>query len=393
MRIVHVIGYFMPELGYQEYYLARKHVEQGHDTYVICSDLVWPFPNAAEIMRQAGAKPTRKYEPGFYNIDGIKVYRLKHFFEYNDFVLVRGVGKLLQKIKPEVVFSHESRQGMTVIPALCKKKLKYRYIVDQHDFCHNIPNYPTYKRILRWADYNLFRKHVVNLNLKKADKLIAVTEETKNFLIEKHRIRGDKINLIPLGVDTDLWKFNLKKGRELRKKYKIRNNEILLIFSGTIFKRKRLELLIEALKETHNKNLRLVVVGDGDKAYIKDLKNNAYRAGLNNKIVFVGFIPRKELLDYFSAADIGIWPGNNSVAIVEAMACGLPIIMVDLQLGYLVKNNGFKFKENDKKGLINILNKIEKYSLKELGTNSYKQAMENYSYDAIARKFLDIAYL
>ena len=39
MKIVHIAGYFMPELGYQEYYLAKKHRELGHDVYVICSDM------------------------------------------------------------------------------------------------------------------------------------------------------------------------------------------------------------------------------------------------------------------------------------------------------------------------------------------------------------------
>lgn len=390
MKIVHVIGYFMPELGYQEYYLAKKHAEQGHDVYVICSDLVWPFPNAAAIMGQAGAEPTRRYKPGFYNIDGIKVYRLKHLFEYNDFVLVKGIKQLLQEIKPDIVFSHESRQGMTAVPALYKKRLKYRYVVDQHDFYHPIPNYPLHKRILRWADYNLFRKRIVSFNLKRADKIIAVTEETKNFLVKKHKIKN--VDLIPLGVDADLWKFDLKNREKIRGKYGVKKNETLLIFSGTIFKRKRLELLIGALKETDNKNLKLFVTGDGDKGYIESLREEVNRLGLKDRIIFTGLIPRKNLPKYFSAADIGIWPGNNSVAIIEGMACRLPIIMVDLQLGHLVKANGFKFRDGDKRELVSILNKIKGADLKGMGENSCKTAVENYSYDAIARKFLDAAY-
>ncbi len=383
MKIVHVVGYFMPELGYQEYYLAKKHAVMGHDVSVISSDMAWPFPNIEEMLERAGAEPTRKYRAGVYNVDGFKLYRLKHFFEHNDFILAGGIKRLLREIKPDVVFSHESRQGLPVIPALYKKNLKYKYIVDQHDFYHSIPNYPLLKRVMRWADYNLFRKFIVSYNLKRADRIIAVTEQTKKFLMEKHGIRD--IAMIPLGVDTDSFKFDSAKRQEMRDMYKIGADEKVLIFSGTIFPRKRLEVLIDAVKGF--KNLRLLIVGDGEKDYVKKLKNIAA-----SNCHFTGHVPKERLKEYFSAADIGIWPGNNSVIIAEAMACSLPIVMVDLQLGYLVNyNNGLKFEENDKNGLIRCMTKMLNQDLKKMGENSRKAVVENYSYSAIAKKYLELA--
>ena len=56
MKIVHLMGYFVPELGYQEYYLAKKHKEMGHDVYVIASDMLYPFPNIETMLKEAGAK-------------------------------------------------------------------------------------------------------------------------------------------------------------------------------------------------------------------------------------------------------------------------------------------------------------------------------------------------
>lgn len=391
MKIVHVVGYFMPELGYQEYYLAKKQAALGHDVYVICSDLVWPFPNAAAIMKQAGAEATRNYKPGFYKIDGIKVYRLKHFFEYNDFILCKGIRKLLEEIKPDVVYSHESRQGMTIVPARYKKAIGYRYIVDQHDFYHPIPNHPWHMKILRWMDYNLFRKFIVGFNLKRADKIVPVTEETKSFLRKKHGIKEEKMVLIPLGVDTELFRFDEKKRKELRAKFKLGEKDIVAIFSGTIFQRKRIELLLEAIKEIQIKELKLIIVGDGDKDYVAKLKDYVKKEGLSEKVIFAGHVPRKELPGYFSAADFGIWPGNNSVAIIEAMSCRLAIVMVDLQLGHLVKGNGFKFKDNDKNGMISAIESATKADLRKLGELSYKRAMENYSYNAIAKRFIELA--
>ena len=45
MKIVHVCDYIQPQLGYQEYYLAKEHAKMGHEVTVITSDRYYPFPN------------------------------------------------------------------------------------------------------------------------------------------------------------------------------------------------------------------------------------------------------------------------------------------------------------------------------------------------------------
>jgi len=154
MKIVHLMGYFVPEFGYQEYYLAKKHREMGHDVYVVASDMLYPFPNIETMLKEAGIKNTsRKRKAGFSVIDGIKVCRLKHFFEYSDFILARGLKQALAKIKPDVVFAHESWQGLPALAAYYKKLFNYRLVVDQHDFYHKIPSHHWWKRLFRFLDY------------------------------------------------------------------------------------------------------------------------------------------------------------------------------------------------------------------------------------------------
>ena len=389
------MGYFVPELGYQEYYLAKKHKEMGHDVYVIASDMLYPFPNIETMLKESDIKNTsRKRKAGFSVVDGIKVYRLMHFFEYSDFILVKGLKRTLNHIKPQVVFAHESRQGLPALGSYYKKKFGYKLIVDQHDFYHKIPNYPFWKKFLRYSDYFLFRKFIVNYSLKKADKIVAVTQETKNFLIKTHKINTKNISLVPLGVDIDLFKFDNKPRLSIRKKFKIKENDVALIFSGTIVRRKDIELLLEALSEIKNQNLKLLIVGSGDSSYMQELKNLSKKLEMENKTTFTGFVKKEEVKNYFSAADIGVWPGNNSVSIMEAMACKLPIVMVDLQLSYLVSyNNGIKFPQNNKEKLKDALNKVingEKLRLK-MANNSLNAIKKYYSYDSIAKQFLELA--
>ena len=389
------MGYFVPELGYQEYYLAKRHKKMGHDVYVIASDLLYPFPNIVAMLNDAGVKSTsRKRKAGFEIAEGIKVYRLKSLFEYSDFILAKGLKQTLNSIKPDVVFAHESRQGLPALAAFYKNKIGYKLVVDQHDFYHKIPNYPLWKKALRLLDYFLFRKFIVNYSIDRAGKIVAVTKETKKFLIKTHKISSKNISLIPLGVDIDFFRFDNKTRASVRKKLNIKENNIVLIFSGIIVRRKGIELLLEALSEIKNKNVKLMIVGSGDINYIKELKDLAKKLGINNKCEFVGFVKRDCIKDYFSAADIGVWPGNNSVSIMEAMACKLPIIMVDLQLSHLVSyNNGLKFPEHNKVKLKMALEKLinNKKLRLEMASNSVNIIKKYYSYDTIAKQFLDLA--
>lgn len=394
MKIVHLMGYFVPELGYQEYYLAKKHSQMGHDVYVIASDLLYPFPNIETMLKEAGIKNTsRKRKSGFGIIEGIKVYRLKHTLEFVDLILVKDLKQVLEKIKPDVVFAHESRQGLPAFAAYYKNNMGYKLVVDQHDFYHKIPNHPLWKRIFRFLDYFIFRKFIVDYNLKRSDKIVAVTQETKDFLTKIHKIKPKNISLIPLGVDTSSFKFDKESRVKIRKKFRIKNDDVVLVFSGTIVRRKGIELLLEALSEIKNKHTKLMVVGSGDLDYMKELKGLAKKLDIENEIIFAGFVKKNDVKDYFSAADIGVWPGNNSVSIMEAMACKLPIVMVDLQLSHLVSyNNGFKFSQHNKGELKTQLKKLVKNKKlrSKLANNSVLAIKRYYSYDAIAKKFLDL---
>ena len=388
------MGYFVPEFGYQEYYISKEHKKMGHDVYVIASDMLYPFSNIEKMFKDSGIKYTgRKRKDRLSIIDGLKVYWLPHYIEYNDFILCRGVKKTLEKIKPDIVFAHESRQGLTCQAAFYKDNLGFKLVVDQHDFYHKIPG--KIKTLLRNIEYFGFRKFLIDYNLRKADKIIAVTKPTREFLIKSHKVNPKKIELIELGVDTDLYCHRKNEAIKLRKKLGIKEDEVILMFVGTIFRRKNLELLMNAFNEIYKDyKTTLLIVGEGDKEYMNELRSLAKKLNLGNKMIFNGFAKRKELPIYYSMADVGVWPANNSVSIIEAMACKLPIVMVDWQMPHLVShNNGFKFPFDDKKTLKKYLIKLikNKRLRQKMGANSYKAATKFYSYSIIARKFLEAA--
>ena len=137
----------------------------------------------------------------------------------------------------------------------------------------------------------------------------------------------------------------------------------------------------------------MLIVGDGETEYIETLKNLTSELGISHKVIFTGFIPKNELSKYFSCADIGVWPSNNSVIMIEAMACKLPLVIPDMQLGHLVSyDNGFTFPVSDMAAFQVALDKlITNPKLRtKMGRNSRKAAVENYSYKANAKALIEI---
>ncbi len=383
MKIVHVTGYFQPELGYEEYYLSLNQKKLGHDVYVITSDRIANLPNLRDSLKEIKSKCSTRFRPiGFSEIDGIKVYRLKTLFEAKDFLVVKGMKKILREIKPDVVHSHEPRQFMTMLPAFYKRELNYKLIVDQHDY----DIFPTIKSKLMTY---LVRRNICRFAFKKADKIIAITPESREFIKNVYGIKKEIIDST-LGADIERFKFNPKKREEIREKFGIKDREILLITVGHVGRNKKLEFLIEAFSKT--KNSKLLIVGGGDEEYIKELKELAIKLSVKDRIIFLGRVSQNELPYYYSAADMGVWPSRATITIIEAMACKLAVIIPDINtVKHLVAyDNGLTFDTSE-----NLLEKMnllikDKKMREILGKKAENVTKEKFSYEEIAKRYIEI---
>jgi glycosyltransferase involved in cell wall biosynthesis len=396
MKIVHIIGYFQPELGYEEYYSALTQAKMGHDVSVITSDRIYPFKNIEKILQEIGSEYTgRKRWVGMKVVDGIKVYRLPVVFEsFYDFILVMGVRKILSQIKPDIVHSHGVKQGTQMFAAM-HKDLGYKLVIDEHDTGPTYSQEPTFKNNVARFEYFLLRKRICSYGYKRADSIVAVTPQARDFLMSLYKIKKNRIELLPLGVNTDIFKVKKAKGRALRRSMGISDNDILIITAGRVDRAKKLELLIEAFAKLNKKyeGLRLLMIGRGDDKYSKYLKDLVKKLKITDSVIFRGFIRSSELPGYYSASDIGFW-GKESITIIEAMACGLPVVIADLgTIRHLVEfDNGFTFKPGELKEIRHQLENL--VADKELRTrmkkNSLKAVKNKFSYDVRTKKLLKI---
>ncbi|HEY4694598.1 MAG TPA: glycosyltransferase [Candidatus Nanoarchaeia archaeon] len=347
MKIVHLIGYFQPEFGYKEYYIARNQVKLGHEVHVIASDKVFPFPDYATMAKEVGAPPTRYRGEGNSVVDGVQVHRLKSLFETKDFIVIRGVKELLGAIRPDIVHAHAPSQGSTVLGALYKDKFNYFLIGDDQaliDTAHPKP-YPSLQGRLR---YELFQKYLRGYYLKKADVVFCPNNASKKYLEENFNL-ANKVKVVPIGFDSDFYYFDKKVRVEVRSRFKVDEGDFVILISGRLNPEKDFDQVIKLSADLLRKtNTKILIVGDGRaKERLVDLVE---QLKLPDKVFFAGFVSEKLLFKYYSAADLAIWLKQPSVGISNAIGCSLPVLLPQTEIFSHYTNEGFgeSFKPGDK---------------------------------------------
>lgn len=387
MRIVYLLSYF-ELVGGQELYLARQQARQGHDVFVVAAATFYPLSNIRERYRMEGfSEEELRRLPGRTAYEGMTIIRLPLLFHYQDFLLVRGVRTILEELRPDVVFGHEPKTIVPMLGALAKRKLGFVYLLDVHDFFHRVQNHRWWQRALRYVEYFWWRRFFVDRALREADLIIAVADDCRRFLERRHHIAPDRIRDLPLGVETDFFSYQQQQRETTRKELGYRPADIVLLFSGYMFRRKALESLIDLLSRVKDISLKLLLVGEGPAEYVKELKVIAEKQGVSDRVNFFGFVSRARMAELYSSADIGVWPGNNTLAILEAMACRLPVIIADMQLAHLAGHqNGLTVPYADVEKLEAAVRElaISPERRRTMGIAGERAAREKYSYAAIA---------
>lgn len=175
---------------------------------------------------------------------------------------------------------------------------------------------------------------------------ILITINTEDYELAKKKMRAKKVYYIP-GIGFDTKKFSNAKVDILkkRKELSIDNNDVMILSIGELNNNKNHEVVIRALARINRKDIHYFIAGEGT------LKDYLYRLseelGMENRVHILGF--RKDIDELCKVADIFCFPSIREglpVALMEAMASGLPVICSDIRGNRdLVKDkvNGFLY--------------------------------------------------
>lgn len=173
--------------------------------------------------------------------------------------------------------------------------------------------YPKKASGILWAAHLRFAEYAA----ESAKHVITPSEYMKNLLIEKFRLPNEKISVVPIAVNEDVFDVKKKKSGERGK----------LLFVGRLVKEKGLDALLNALKITDLDDAELTVVGEGPLK--EDYISLAKKPGIADRVSFRGWVTRKELLKEFGRADVLVVPSlaeNFPRITLEAMGSGTPVV-------------------------------------------------------------------
>lgn len=200
---------------------------------------------------------------------------------------------------------------------------------------HYIPAFSPVKRIVTIFDLSflhfpeMFTKkdlwqltNWTKFSIENADYIITISNFSKQDIIKQYKIDKEKITVAYPGFNEDVFK-----------RTKVTKIDNYIIYIGTIQPRKNLVRLIEAVSRIENLKLLIVgkTTGEGRGGWkFQEILETPKKLGVEKRVKFLGFVPTEDLPHLLSGSLAfvlpSLWEGFG-MPVVEAMACGIPVIV------------------------------------------------------------------
>jgi glycosyltransferase involved in cell wall biosynthesis len=323
----------------------------------------------------------------FFKHKPLKLRKLDELIRH--YTLSRQLKNFIKGTQPDLVYI---RWSLNLFWNLAFKHKNYKLIFE----C----NTPV-SMLIRRGIKKLVAKNIDAQICKNADLISAVSKEVKEFLLaEVPYAKEAQLIVNPNGVDPNRFK---PEGKNLRAEYSFSNEDIVIGFSGNFSFWHGIEELIKAFAELKPeiKNLKLLLIGTGEKSYLKQLEELAQAAG-SRDIIFTGAVSFELMPDYLRSCDILVSPQKVSFGKVfhgsptklfEYMAAGRPLITSNIgQMKEIIQDaqNGLLFKSGDSTDLAAKIKLLaENPSLRtSLAANARKEALAKHSWDNNVERIL-----
>lgn len=347
--------------------------------------------------------------------EGIEIYRFYPFFQKITYTYERELEKLFAVElagQVDIVHCHafDFTAGWAIriasaykIPTLVKVATEQDVVMFQEKIKQK---HSRLKRVLKKLvnqkttekqrdDDNAGFKDALN-NLMKATRFISLNSNIKKELMAAHAAE-QKILTLPNGVDVQHYRpATLDEKQRLKQKLGFENKPYLITYTGRFEERKRVTDLIIAWHRIAKQfpQHHLILVGAGNE--MEACQSQVRSLELSNRVTFVGEVQNVE--DYLKITDCYVFPsrleGMPNV-VLEAMACGLPIISTTIPgIVEIIQDGktGLLVPPMDAdaltKALTDILGKPE--MARWLGKAAREEALRNYSFDHLGKSYFEI---
>lgn len=353
--------------------------KMGHKVF-ICTvnpdDMSYHFEDNGRIIRIPGI-PT-----------GIYDYRLTTFYP------IRAVNKI-KEWNLDIIHTH-TEFGIGTFARVIGKQFDIPVVHTYHTM------YEDYVHYITKGYFDRSSKKIVEYLTKfycdkTIEELIVPTKKTYDLFKEKYKYDRN-VHIIPTGIEIDrFYKENINKDKItfLREEFKIKKDDMILLFIGRVASEKSIDFLINnhvQITKKH-KNCKLLIVGSGPD--LEKYQKLAEKNKIKENVIFTGKVPWEEIPVYYNLADIFVTASHTEtqgLTVIEAMAASLPVVALnDESFKNTVIDDLTGYLFNNKKEYINRINELleDKNLIKKMGNQSRINS-ETYSSKYFGERVLNV---
>lgn len=297
-----------------------------------------------------------------YHVKTIRISKTKHFgWTSSDMI------DFIEAYDPDVVYhigAHTQESLMQILDYKKKHKKELKVFafsmrgpVQDLANIRNLRREDTsyIKKALRFAQYKYYQSMVRKVN-RYCDAIFCHYPDGMDAF-RREGFTGPIFMQTQVGVDTEVFYPDEKKRQEIRKKYNIGTS--FLFASAVRFQAGKGSLqVLDALPL--DGDWKYLLMGSGTPEEVDRIKKKVAERGLTDRVILPGFVEWKDMAAHWNAADCAIhytqsttkWVETFSLALVQAMATGLPVIGSDSgSVPYQIGPDGYIVNEKDIQGL------------------------------------------
>lgn len=255
--------------------------------------------------------------------------------------------KLLKRERYDLIHCHTPVGGiLSRAAAIFTPKTKVIYTAHGFHFFKGAP-----------LKYNLLFKTAERIMAHHTDALVTINKEDYEAA-KKFRLRkGGKVYYLNgVGVDTKAVRKVAEESGGLREKLGLSEDSFVVLTVAELIVRKNYETALEAFAKADIPGSRYLICGDGTEK--ENLKEKCKTLGILDKVIFLGY--RRDIYNIIAISDAFLFTSHQEglpIALIEAMAGGLPCVVSDIRGNneLIVADNGFILKDNDIDGFAEAL--------------------------------------
>jgi glycosyltransferase involved in cell wall biosynthesis len=388
MRVALLTETFSERMGYLESMLPRYLARLGAEVHVIAMDLA-PYYWINNFRETYGSFPEPLIIGTVEAHEGYTLHVLGHK-KVGGYMRMMGLRKKLVSIRPHVVQTMAAIGWISLDTALLKSSLGYKLFTG----CHTTASvFPLANQDLPWWDRKRLRCLLTRAVPGRftsifTEKCYAATSDCADVAVRFFGVSQSKVDICPLGVDTELFRpvsgtKDIRARLELRQQLGFAESEIVCIYTGRFTEDKNPMLLATAVARLvrNGEPFRGLFIGNGTQVEAIQSCSGC---------ITHPFVPFRELADFYRAADIGVWPTQESMSMLDAAACGLPIVVNHTMVAReRIEGNGLTYTLNDGDDLVRVLLQLRDFqNRRRLGCLGAHKMADKFSWESVARRRL-----